>query len=102
MAARLKVSRHTAHRALHELQRLGLIVRQRRWGSVVASAVPKRVNRVAYLVDFANIRFQGDLMMHIEHALEENTRLVVCTSKGDPEREAENLRRIAPEVDGII
>lgn len=102
LAVRLKVSRHTAHRALHELQRVGLITRQRRWGSVVASASPAKSNRVAYLVDFANIRFQGDLMMHIEHALEDDTRLVVLTSKGDPEREAENLRRISQEVDGII
>jgi GntR family transcriptional regulator, arabinose operon transcriptional repressor len=102
LATRLGVSRHTAHRALHELQRQGLIARQRRWGSVVASHPPKKANRVAYMVDFANIRFQGDLMMHIEHALPEDTRLVVTTSKGDPEREAENLRRISKEVDGII
>lgn len=102
LAARLGVSRHTAHRALHELQRLGLIARQRRWGSVVASATPRKSNRVAYLVDFANIRFQGDLMMHIEHALSEDTRLIVSTSKGDAKREAENLERIVEEVDGII
>lgn len=99
---RMQVSRHTAHRALHELQRLGLITRQRRWGSVVAASTPKKSNRVAYIVDFANIRFQGDLMMHIEHALDDGTRLVVSTSKGDPEREAENLKRLATEVDGII
>lgn len=102
LAVRLKVSRHTAHRALHELQQMGLITRQRRWGSVVASAAPAKSNRIAYLVDFANVRFQGDLMMHIEHALEDGARLVVSTSKGDPEREAENLRRISQEVDGII
>ena len=102
LAVRLGVSRHTAHRALHELQSQGLITRQRRWGSVVASSAPRRSNRIAYIVDFANIRFQGDLMMHIEHALDDESRLVVSTSKGDPEREAENLRRLAGEVDGII
>lgn len=54
------------------------------------------------MVDFANTRFQGDLMMHIEHALDEETRLVVSTNRGDQEREAEKLRRLAGEVDGII
>ena len=102
LAVRLRVSRHTAHRALHELQGQGLITRQRRWGSVVASQAPRKSNRVAYIVDYANVRFQGDLMMHIEHALDEDARLVVSTSKGAPEREAENLRRLAGEVDGII
>ncbi len=102
LAARLKVSRHTAHRALHELQSQGLISRQRRWGSVVSDPTTRKSNRIAYIVDFANVRFQGDLMMHIEHALGGEDRLVVSTSKGDAEREAENLRRLAEEVDGII
>jgi DNA-binding LacI/PurR family transcriptional regulator len=102
LAARLSVSRHTAHRALHELQRQGLITRQRRWGSVVASAKPKGPHRIAYLVDFAGGRFQADILMHIEHALEDSARLVVSTSKSDQEREAENLDRLATEVDGII
>lgn len=102
LAVRLNVSRHTAHRALHELQRQGLIVRQRRWGSVVANAQPKKASRIAYMADFTNFRFQGDLMMHVEHALPDGTLLIVCTSKGDPEREAENLKRLSQEVDGIV
>lgn len=103
MAARLGVSRHTAHRALHELQRQGLLNRQRRWGTVVADrtkSVEKK--RIAYLADFTKNRFQADIMMHIEHALEDGTRLVVATSKNDPEREAENLLSLRDEVDGII
>ncbi|RYG47310.1 LacI family transcriptional regulator [bacterium] len=102
LATRLNVSRHTAHRALHELQRLGLVVRQRRWGTVVADRTQAKKKRVAYLVDFASNRFQADIMMHIEHELEDGTRLVVSTSKNDPEREAENLDRLTREVDGII
>ena len=103
MAARLGVSRHTAHRALHELQRQGLVVRQRRWGTVVADrrAEPAK-GRFAYLVDWTGNRFQADVMTHIEHALEEGTRLVVATSRNDPEREAENLSKLRDEVDGII
>src|SRR5689334_16162629 len=70
IAARVGVSRHTVHRALHELQRQGLLERKRRWGTVVAAtAKPAGGKRIAYLVDFASNRFQADLMAHIEHAL---------------------------------
>jgi DNA-binding LacI/PurR family transcriptional regulator len=103
MAARLGVSRHTAHRALHELQRQGLVVRQRRWGTVVATPPANNVkNRIAYLVDWTGNRFQADVMTHIEHALEDGTRLVVATSRNDHEREAENLTKLVEEVDGIV
>jgi DNA-binding LacI/PurR family transcriptional regulator len=102
LASRLGVSRHTAHRALHELQRMGLVVRQRRWGTVVADAAQPRQSRIAYLVDFAGSRFQADIMMHIEHALDEGARLLVSTSKNDPERERENLLKLRSEADGII
>lgn len=102
MAVRLGVSRHTAHRALHELQREGLVVRQRRWGTVVAHRKASEKKRIAYLADFTSNRFQAEIMMHIEHALEDGTRLVVATSKNDPEREAEHLASLRDEVDGII
>ncbi|CAN5632105.1 hypothetical protein BH11ARM2_BH11ARM2_06060 [soil metagenome] len=103
LAMRMGVSRHTAHRAMHELQRQGLVVRQRRWGTVVADRTPPaRKGRIAYLVDFTTNRFQAEIMMHIEHALDPGTRLVVATSKNDPEREAEHLATLKDEVDGII
>ncbi|WP_025227602.1 LacI family DNA-binding transcriptional regulator [Fimbriimonas ginsengisoli] len=102
MAARLGVSRHTAHRAMHELQRQGLVVRQRRWGTVVAAPKLDEKKRIAYLVDFAANRFQADIMTHIEHALEDGTRLMVATSRNDLEREAEHLMKLQGEVDGII
>ncbi|MGV3616243.1 MAG: substrate-binding domain-containing protein [Fimbriimonas sp.] len=102
LAARLNVSRHTAHRALHELQRQGLLLRRPRIGTVVAERAPGGKCRIAYLVDFAGSRYQSEMMMHIEHALDEGARLVVSTSKNDPEREAESLRKLTQEVDGII
>ena len=103
IAARVGVSRHTVHRALHELQRQGLLERKRRWGTVVAAtAKPAGGKRIAYLVDFASNRFQADLMAHIEHALDEGTRLLVATSRNDLEREAEQLQKLSEEVDGII
>lgn len=103
MAARLGVSRHTAHRAMHELQRQGLVVRQRRWGTVVAQPRSEPAKqRIAYLVDWTANRFQTELVTHIEHGLDEGTRLMVATSRNDPEREAEHLRKLQEEVDGII
>ncbi|HEY0868166.1 MAG TPA: substrate-binding domain-containing protein [Fimbriimonas sp.] len=102
IASSLQVSRHTAHRALNELQKLGLVTRQRRWGTVVADRTRTKKRQIAYLVDFAVSRFEADVMMHIEHALPDGDRLVVSTSKNDPEREAENLEKLRNEVDGII
>ena len=103
MAIRMGVSRHTAHRALHELQRQGRVVRQRRWGTVVAEPkVVEEKGQIAYLMDFASNRFQAEIMTHIEHALEDGTRLVVATSRNDPEREAEHLAKLRDEVDGIV
>lgn len=103
MAVRLNISRHTAHRALHELQRQGLVLRQRRWGTVVAEQRPvQEKNRIAYLVDFTTNRFQADIMTHVEHALEDGARLLVATSRNDLEREAEQLSKLVDEVDGII
>lgn len=103
LAARMGVSRHTAHRALHELQRQGHLVRQRRWGTVVAERVSEPAKgRIAYLVDWTGNRFQADMMAHIEHALDDGTRLVVATSRNEHLREAEQLLKLRHEVDGIV
>lgn len=101
IAAELNVSRHTVHRAMDLLHQKGLVVRQRRWGTVAAPKSEKSY-RIAYLVDFPVSRFEAELMMQIEHALHEGERLVVSSSKNDPEREAENLDKLSREVDGII
>jgi len=103
LAARLGVSRHSAHRALHELQRQGLVVRQRRWGTVVADrTIEPAKGRIAYLVDWTGNLFQSAVISDIEHALDDGIRLVVATSRNDHEREAEHLTKLQHEVDGII
>jgi DNA-binding LacI/PurR family transcriptional regulator len=103
ISERWNVSRHTANRAMNELQNLGLVTRQRRWGTVVAgpqSHTPTRT--IGYMVDFASSQFQADILMHVEHALDPDTRLVIATSKNNPDREAENLQRLQGQVDGMI
>lgn len=103
LATRLKVPRHVAHRALDELHRKGLVVRQRRWGTVVADRRPSLDSqRVAYLLDIAASRFQTDILSHIVHALEDGPRLMLATSRNDPYREADLLSKLRNEVDGII
>src|ERR1700722_11827721 len=89
------VSRHTAHRAIEELQRQGMVVRQRRWGTIVASKSSQRVGRVAFLVDqFAQAyNFpSGDLIRGIHDTLGEETHLVIAESRGDPDLEVRQIR----------
>ncbi|MGV3618381.1 MAG: substrate-binding domain-containing protein [Fimbriimonas sp.] len=103
MASRLQVPRHMVHRALSDLQRQGLLVRQRRWGTVVADRkVPPTKKRIAYIVDVTATHFQSEVMAQIEHALTDGTRMVVATSRNQLEREAEHLIDLQHEVDGIL
>lgn len=103
LSTRLRVPRHVAHRALDELHRKGLVIRQRRWGTVVADRRPPIGNRkVAYLFDIAANRFQNDIVSHLLHALEDGPRLMVVTSRNDSFREAQLLSKLRDEVDGII
>ncbi len=106
IATQWGVSRQTADRAVHELQRLGLVVRQRRWGTVVAPReAVKRTGRVALLVDqfSQELNFpSGDLIRGIQDVLGENINLLLTESKGDPDMEARQLRRLPGEVDGLI
>jgi DNA-binding LacI/PurR family transcriptional regulator len=102
LAERYGVSRHTAHRALNELQRQGLLVRQRRWGTVVAERNRRRTGRIGFLVDYSYGVFQADLMRAIEHSLAEDGSLMISDSKNDPVREATQLLRMRDEVDGVV
>src|SRR5271154_3766354 len=51
LASQWGVSRHTAHRAIDELQRQGMVVRQRRWGTIVAERREIKEGRIGFLVD---------------------------------------------------
>lgn len=104
IAAAWGVSRHTAHRAIEELQRQGLVVRQRRWGTVVASRERKTVGRVALMVDrFApSVNFPpAEMLRGISDGLGEGTDLVVIDARSDPAVEARRLEDLG-DVDGLI
>jgi GntR family transcriptional regulator of arabinose operon len=99
------VSRHTAHRAIEELQRKGLVVRQRRWGTVVSDQSAQHLGRVALLVDrFAQAyNFpSGELIRGIQDALGHDIDMVLAESKSDPEVEVRQLRKFQGHIDGVI
>jgi LacI family transcriptional regulator len=82
-----------------------MVVRQRRWGTVVANASNLKTGRVAFLVDqFAQAyNFpSGDLIRGIQDSLGEDINLVIAESKGDPDVEIRQLRKFQSEVDGLI
>ncbi|CAN5558551.1 GntR family transcriptional regulator [soil metagenome] len=99
------ISRATAHRALAELQRWGLVVRQRRVGTLVASRESTRTGRVALVLD--QIVPERDFPRHdlvggLHAGLGEDHSLLWCDSKLDVDREIDFLQRMATEADGII
>jgi LacI family transcriptional regulator len=105
LAELANVSRATAHRALAEVQRMGLITRQRRWGTVVAPREKVQTGQVALILD--QVAFQrdfprADLIGGIHAGLGETRNLLWCDSKLSVDREIEFLRRMAVEADGIL
>ncbi len=105
LAAEWGVSRPTAHRALAELRRLGLVVRTKGSGTVVADRTTVRTGRVALIVDRMDPRYNfphTDLLRGIQDALGEETGLVVARSDDDPRREARLLDRFSLDADGIL
>ncbi|MGV3614268.1 MAG: GntR family transcriptional regulator [Fimbriimonas sp.] len=102
LAVEWGVNRHTAHRALHELQRQGYLVRQRRWGTVVATRERRRLNRIGFVVAISYGSFVGELMRAIERNLGEDVHLVLADTQDDPQREAWHLHRMRDQVDGIL
>jgi GntR family transcriptional regulator of arabinose operon len=105
IATQWGVSRHTAHRAIEELQRQGLVIRQRRWGTVVAGPASRATGRVALMVDrFAPaVNFPpAEMLRGMQDGLGEDAQLVVIDSRSDPEVEARRLANLSGEVDGLI
>ncbi len=104
IAAAWGVSRHTAHRAVEELQRQGLVVRQRRWGTVVAPRETKTARRIALMVDrFAPaVNFPpAEMLRGLQDGLGESVDLLVIDSRSDPATEARRLADLR-NVDGLV
>lgn len=98
------VSRATAHKALHELQRMGLVTRKPRWGTVVAGPKRKDALKVVLMVDrFAPaVNFPSSEMLRgIGDGLGEGCDLVLMDSRSEPAVEARRLHDLG-DVSGLI
>lgn len=102
IADRYGVSRQTAHRAVAELKRIGLVLRQRRTGTVVASPPSTKNGLVALVMDHTNDFPQTDLVRGIRAELGDDYKLLLCDVGEDPHQEVEQLRRLSEQVDGIL
>ena len=99
------VSRVTAHKALAQLRRLGLVVRDGRRGTTVAPQGRVATGRVALVLDqVAHQRDfpRADLLGGLHEGLGEDYSLLWCDSKLSVEREMEFLQRMPKEADGIL
>ncbi|MCS7310887.1 MAG: GntR family transcriptional regulator [Armatimonadetes bacterium] len=102
LARQYGVCRVTAHRAMFELQRLGLVVRQRKRGTVVATPSPNRTFFVAAVFPFAHNYPQTEYLRGVRNALPDHYHLLLCETHNDPHREAQYLRRMQHEADGVL
>ena len=105
LAQELGVSRNTAHRAVEELQRRGLVVRRKGSGTVVAERERPALRRVALLMDYLAPHQNypsADLVRGLHEGLGENTDLIVVQNSGDLATEARQLASLSEEVDGIV
>jgi DNA-binding LacI/PurR family transcriptional regulator len=97
-----KVSRMTAHRAMQELQRNGLVTRQRGRGTLVAGNTPKATGNIALLFHNPLDQLEIEYMRGINIGMTDDFQLLFCDSHADVDREARYLHRMQKEADGII
>ncbi len=102
LALQWGVSRMTAHRAMQELQRQGIIVRKQRSGTEVIGTGQRRSGFVALVFPHQNDLLEINYLRGIRTALPEDIQLITCDTYGDPEREARYLRRMMQEAKGVI
>ncbi|HLV80143.1 MAG TPA: GntR family transcriptional regulator [Chthonomonadaceae bacterium] len=101
LAEQWKVSRGTAHRAMHELQRSGLVVRKRRAGTFVAESRKPRLGQIAVLIHTGDF-LEQEYLSGIRAGLPDEYDLLFCNVHCDYTREAQTLERLAASTDGIL
>ena len=102
LATQWGVSRMTAHRALQELQRAGIVARRQGSGTVVTAHQAKVAGGVALLFpNWLNL-LEIELLRGISAELGEGQQIFFCDTRGEPETEARYLRRMRKQAVGII
>lgn len=82
-----------------------MVVRQRRWGTVVAERQELKAGRIGFLVDHFAQAYNfpsGDLIRGMQDTLGEEVQLVIAESKSDCDTEVRQLRKFQDQVDGLI
>jgi GntR family transcriptional regulator of arabinose operon len=102
LAAQWQVSRVTAHRAMHELHQQGLVVRRRRYGTVVAGPERRRTGHVAVFFNGTRDFLEQEYLSGIRTGLPDEYDLMICAIRNDPQREAHYLERMSKATDGIL
>lgn len=105
LAHQTGVSLLTAHKALEELQRAGVVSRAGRRGTTVTGRNRNATNRIAFIVDqidFAQNFPRPEMLAGIHAGLGDDYNLVICDSKASVEREIRHLNHMAEEADGIL
>lgn len=102
LAAQWNVSRVTAHRAMHELHQQGIVVRRRRYGTVVASAEKRHTGYVAVFFNGTRDFLEQEYLSGMRDGLPDEYHLLVCDIRSDPQREVQYLERMSATTDGIL
>jgi DNA-binding LacI/PurR family transcriptional regulator len=101
LAAQWNVSRVTAHRAMHELQLSGRVVRKRHVGTVVSAPGTHRLGRIAVFLNTRDL-LEQEYLSGIQSVLPDAFDLILCDIRGEAGREAHYLKRMCGTTDGII
>lgn len=105
LAKKLGVNRNTVHRAIEELQRIGLVVRKQGSGTVITERSASRASRIALLVDGYSAMHNfpsADLLRGIQERIGSEATLIIADSRHSPDQEAKQFAKLAVEADGII
>lgn len=102
LAEQYDVCRMTAHRAMNELMRQGLVVRRRRVGTVVAALSPRKAARVAVLT-FAPDDFpSAGYLRGLRQGLPAEWPMLLCDTGEKGDHEAGLLKQVRHEADAIV
>ncbi len=102
LALEWKVSRMTAHRAMQELQRIGLVTRKPGLGTLVSEPAPTNSGHIALLFHNPLDGLELEYLRGINAGLSRDQHILFCDSHADVEEEARTLRKMRKEADGII
>lgn len=122
LAAQWSVSRMTIHRAMTELQELGLVTRKRRTGTRVApfrrepASTPSvsqvsagthaersaQTRAIALIIDDQKDRLALEYIRGVSTAVPDTHRLLFFNTQGRSDREAECLQLVQGQAEGIV